>query len=65
MELRGKPAGTIRITATEHAAESILWPALARLVPKYPDISIEVVVNQGMTDIVAERFDAGLRQANK
>lgn len=59
--LREKPAGTIRITAGEHAAESILWPALERLLPDYPDIKVEIVVDYGLTDIVAERFDAGVR----
>ena len=60
-ELRAKPAGAIRITAGEHAAESILWPAVARLAPDYPDIRVEIVVDQGLTDIVAERYDAGVR----
>jgi DNA-binding transcriptional LysR family regulator len=44
--LRDKPAGTIRITAGEHAAETVLWPALERLLPAYPDIKVEVAVNQ-------------------
>ena len=60
-ELREKPAGTIRITATENAADAILWPALARLLPVYPDIKVEIVIGYGLTDIVAERFDAGVR----
>ncbi|SEE62836.1 DNA-binding transcriptional regulator, LysR family [Rhizobiales bacterium GAS188] len=60
-ELRDKPAGTIRITAGEHAAEAILWPAVARLLPNYPDIKIEIIVDYGLTDIVAERYDAGVR----
>ncbi len=60
-ELREKPAGAIRITAGEHAAESILWPAVARLLRDYPDVRIEIVVDQGLTDIVAERYDAGVR----
>ena len=60
-ELREKPAGTIRITTGEHAAETILWPALARLLPDYPDIKVELVVDNGLTDIVAERYDAGVR----
>ena len=59
--LREKPAGTIRITAGEHAADAILWPAIARLLPDYPDIRIEIIVDYGLTDIVAERFDAGVR----
>lgn len=60
-ELRDKPAGTVRITATEHAAVSILWPMIQRLAPEYPDIRIEISIDSGLTDIVAERFDAGVR----
>lgn len=60
-ELREKPSGTIRLTASEHAAESILWPAVARLVNDYPDIKVEIVIDYGLTDIVGERFDAGVR----
>ncbi len=59
--LREKPAGVIRLTATEHAAEAILWPALAKLLPDYPDIKVEIVTDYGLTDIVAERYDAGVR----
>ena len=60
-ELRDKPSGTIRLTTSEHAASTILWPALERLLPQYPDIKVEISINQGFTDIVAERFDAGIR----
>lgn len=60
-ELRDKPAGNIRITAGEHSASMILWPAMAKLLPEYPDIHIEVIVDYGLTDIVAERYDAGVR----
>src|SRR5437763_16290390 len=60
-ELREKPAGTIRLTATENAAETVLWPALERFLPDYPDIKVEIVIDYGLTDIVAERFDAGVR----
>ena len=59
--LREKPAGTIRITTGEHAAETVLLPALARLQPRYPDIQVELNVDYGLTDIVKERFDAGVR----
>ncbi len=59
--LRDKPAGTIRLTATENAAASVLLPALERFLPKYPDIKVEIVIDIGLTDIVAERFDAGVR----
>jgi DNA-binding transcriptional LysR family regulator len=60
-ELRDKPSGMIRITTGEHAAETILGPALARFLPKYPDIKIEIAVEHGLTDIVAQRYDAGVR----
>jgi DNA-binding transcriptional LysR family regulator len=60
-ELRDKPAGTIRITVDEHGFNSALWPALRKLLPKYPDIKVEVAIENGFTDIVAERFDAGVR----
>jgi DNA-binding transcriptional LysR family regulator len=59
--LREKPSGTLRITAGEHAAETILWPALEKLLPAYPEVTIELVVDNGLTDIVAERLDAGVR----
>jgi DNA-binding transcriptional LysR family regulator len=60
-ELRDKPAGTIRLTATEHATETIVLPALERILPLYPDIKVEIVIDYGLTDIVAERIDAGIR----
>ena len=60
-ELRQKPAGLIRLTATENAAEAVLWPAIRKLVPEYPDIKVEVVIDYGLTDIVAEQVDAGVR----
>jgi len=60
-ELRVKPSGTIRITAGEHAAETILWPTLAKLLPDNPEIHVEIVADSGLVDIVKERFDAGVR----
>jgi len=60
-ELREKPAGTIRITAGEHAANAVLWPALAKFLANYPDIKVEIIVDYGLTDIVAQRYDAGVR----
>jgi DNA-binding transcriptional LysR family regulator len=60
-ELREKPAGTVRITTGDHQAETILLPAVAKLLPLYPDLNVEVSVNIGLIDIVAERFDAGVR----
>ena len=56
-----RPAGTIRITAAEHAASTVLWPKLKEFLPRYPAIAVEVNVNNGFTDIVANRFDAGVR----
>jgi DNA-binding transcriptional LysR family regulator len=60
-ELRERPAGTIRITTGDHAANTLLWPAFAELLPDYPDIRIELSIDSGLTDIVGERFDAGVR----
>src|SRR3954451_2885174 len=60
-ELREKPAGTIRITATENATETILVPKLATLLREYPDIKVEIVIDYGLTDIVAGQYDAGVR----
>ena len=56
-----KPAGTVRLTATENAAASVLWPAYRGIVDDYPGIHLDVSINNGPTDIVAEGFDAGLR----
>jgi DNA-binding transcriptional LysR family regulator len=64
-ELRDKPAGTIRITATENATDTILLPKLAPLLREYPDIKVEVVIDYGLTDIVAERYDAGVRSGEQ
>jgi DNA-binding transcriptional LysR family regulator len=58
---REKPAGNIRLTATEHAAQMTILPALARLRSEYPDIKVEVAIDYGMTDIVTEHYDAGVR----
>ena len=60
-ELRDKPAGTIRLTSTENATEAVLWPALRALLPRYPDVKVEIAIDYGLTDIVAEQFDAGVR----
>jgi DNA-binding transcriptional LysR family regulator len=59
--LRDKPAGLIRLTAHDHALRSVLWPALEKLLPDYPDIKVEIVIDYGLSDIVAERYDAGVR----
>ncbi len=60
-ELREKPAGTIRLSATENAIASVLWPVLRSLLSDYPDIRVEIVADYGLTDIVSERYDAGVR----
>ena len=60
-ELRDKPAGTVRITSVEHAAETILWPALAPLLRGYPDVNVEIITDYRLIDIAAERYDAGVR----
>lgn len=58
---RDAPGGTIRVTTGKHAADTVLWPALADLLPRHPDIHVEVSVDNNYVDIVAERFDAGIR----
>ncbi|WP_192357023.1 LysR substrate-binding domain-containing protein [Mesorhizobium mediterraneum] len=63
--LRDKPAGTIRITTFRDAARTVLWPVLSKLLPNYPDITVEVHVDEGLTDIVADRFDAGIRMGEQ
>ena len=63
--MREKPAGTVRITAGEHPAISVLQPALKRFLPEYPDIRVEIIVDYGLTDIVAEGYDAGVRMGEQ
>ena len=60
-ELRDKPAGSIRITSVEHATKTVLYPALRKLLPDFPDIKVEIVSDYGLADIVADRFEAGVR----
>ncbi|MBI2737192.1 MAG: LysR family transcriptional regulator [Rhodospirillales bacterium] len=62
---RDRPAGTIRLTATDVVIDTILWPKLSNFLRHYPDIKIEIVVDYGLTDIVAERFDAGVRDGEQ
>jgi DNA-binding transcriptional LysR family regulator len=59
--LRDKPAGMVRITANDHVADTILWPAIFRLLPQFPDVKVEIDIDYGLTDIVADRYDAGVR----
>ena len=60
-DMRATPAGSIRITTLAHAAATVLWPVLARLLSEYPDIQVELSIESRLTDIVAERYDAGVR----
>ncbi len=60
-ELRTEPTGTIRLTATDYAADTILLPKLAEFLPRYPHIKVEIIIDYGLTDIVAEGYDAGVR----
>jgi DNA-binding transcriptional LysR family regulator len=64
-ELQEKPSGTIRITATEYATNAVLLPKLAKLLRQYPDIKVEIISDYGLTDIVTQRFDAGVRDGEQ
>ena len=64
-ELRELPSGSLRLTAGRHAVETVLWPALLRLTTRYPDIKVEVSIEPALTDIVAERYDAGVRRGEQ
>ena len=59
--LRGKPSGTVRITATKHAVSSVVMPVLPRFLASHPDIRVDMIIDDNLTDIVAERIDAGIR----
>ncbi|MFM2370876.1 MAG: hypothetical protein RIS85_598 [Pseudomonadota bacterium] len=60
-QFRDRPAGTVRITTSRHAAETLLWPAVDAILPRYPEIEVELSVDGALTNIVADRFDAGVR----
>ena len=64
-ELRDKPAGTIRISATENAIQTLMIPTLQKFLPQYPDINVEFTIDYGLTDIVAQRYDAGVRSGEQ
>ncbi|TKC85917.1 LysR family transcriptional regulator [Trinickia terrae] len=64
-EMRDKPAGTVRITAIDYVIKTILWPRLSKLLRNYPDIKVEFVNEYGLTDIVAERYDIGVRHGDQ
>jgi DNA-binding transcriptional LysR family regulator len=63
--LRDKPSGTIRITAGEHAVNTVLQPALAKFLPLYPDVKVEIAIDHALTDIVSQRYDAGVRSGEQ
>jgi DNA-binding transcriptional LysR family regulator len=64
-ELREKPVGTIRLTATDYAVETIIWPKLTRFLQRYPEVKVEIIIDYGLTDIVVDRFDAGVRSGEQ
>lgn len=64
-DLRDTPAGTIRISASDYAISSVLWPKLQKFLPRYPDIKVELMLDNGLTDIVTERYDAGVRMGEQ
>lgn len=64
-ELRDKPAGTIRITATDYAANTLIWPKLVKVLLEYPDIKVEISIDYALRDIVADRFDIGVRSGDQ
>jgi DNA-binding transcriptional LysR family regulator len=64
-EFRDKPAGTIRITATDYATKTVLWPRLSKVLRKYPEIKVEIMTDYGLSDIVADRYDIGVRNGDQ
>lgn len=64
-EFRDKPAGTIRITATDYATTTVLWPRLSKVLRKYPEIKLEIITDYGLSDIVADRYDIGVRNGDQ
>lgn len=64
-ELRDRPAGRVRITANGHAIDTVLWPKLSKMLHKHPDVKVELITDYGLTDIAAERYDAGVRSGEQ
>jgi DNA-binding transcriptional LysR family regulator len=64
-ELRDKPSGTLRITATDYTIRTIIWPKLSKVLQRYPDIKLEIITDYGLADIVAERYDIGVRPGDQ
>jgi DNA-binding transcriptional LysR family regulator len=65
VDLREKPSGIIRITATDYAANTVIWPKIAKVLPQYPDIKVELSIDYALRDIVADRFDIGVRSGDQ
>jgi len=64
-ELRDKPAGTIRITTTDYTTRTILWPKLSKVLHQYPEMKVEIITDYGLSDIVADRYDIGVRNGDQ
>ncbi|WP_321807011.1 LysR family transcriptional regulator [Burkholderia sp. BCC1993] len=60
-DFRDKPAGVVRITATDHPIDTVVWPKLRKVLPKYPEIRVEISVDYSLANIVEERYDIGIR----
>ena len=64
-EFAVKPKGTVRITSTDYATDTAIWPRLSRVLPDYPDLRIEITIDYGLTDVVAQRYDLGVRNGDQ
>jgi DNA-binding transcriptional LysR family regulator len=64
-DLGEKPIGTIRITAIDHVIDTVLWPRLAEVLDRYPDVNIEMNSDYRMVDVAADRFDIGVRYGDQ
>jgi DNA-binding transcriptional LysR family regulator len=64
-EFAVKPKGTVRITSTDYAVDTVIWPRLAKMLPDYPDLNVEITIDYGLTDVVAQRYDLGVRNGDQ
>ncbi len=64
-EFAVKPKGTVRITSTDYAVDTLIWPRLAKVLPEYPDLNVEITIDYGLTDVVAQRYDLGVRNGDQ
>ena len=64
-EFAARPQGTVRITTTDYALDTAIWPRLAKVLPAYPDLNVEVTIDYGLRDVVAERYDLGVRNGDQ